>query len=114
MPWLSGILALLQQWMVACKVILAVQPARCAARIRAALASLAKQARFAREERQKQKQKQLAFGSQLAALDGKNNSSLAFGSACSLLRRSPFADAHITDKSNATAAIDRSRSARPS
>jgi hypothetical protein len=41
-------------WMVACKVILAVQPARCAARIRAALASLAKQARFAREERQKQ------------------------------------------------------------
>ena len=41
--------------MVACKPILAAQPTNCAARIRAALASLAKQ---------------LAFGSQLASLGG--------------------------------------------
>jgi hypothetical protein len=80
MPWLSGILALLQQWMVACKVILAVQPARCAARIRAALASLAKQARFAREERQKQnKNSSPSARSSLRSMEKATAASLSLG-----------------------------------
>lgn len=106
-PRMSGILALLQQWMVACNPILAAQPARCAARIRAALASLAKQARCAREEKAKAKAKTARL--RLAARFARRKAKAKTRTVRSFVAHSSLA---LVKRNSNGKATDKSRSAR--